>query len=140
MRSFISSSDATLAPTRSAGSRPLALPLLSWTVLLVVAYAAFIQIWHRGIEVWETEWARNGILAERYVYADNPEAVVVGSSLVSRLPDASLGPRTYNLGLAGEGSLTGLELVLRAERKPSIVVIETNEIMLPVDRRFLDTI
>jgi hypothetical protein len=87
------------------------------------------------------QWQQNLIKAQRLVYADTtPAVIVVGSSKLARVEfaqDASI----ENLALNGGGSLTGLDVILRAGVRPRMVLIEIGDAILrEPDEKFLDSV
>ncbi|MGB7159048.1 MAG: hypothetical protein WBD40_13350 [Tepidisphaeraceae bacterium] len=79
---------------------------------------------------------QNVMRGEAFVYAQaKPRVVVVGSSIANRLRDL---PRDwYNLSFNGGSAFTGLEMMLRANKIPDVVLIETNVLMLDADEQQL---
>jgi hypothetical protein len=75
---------------------------------------------------------QNVIRGETFVYANQqPRVVVVGSSIANRLKDL---PRDwFNLSFNGGSAFTGLEIIARADKRPKVVLIETNMLLLPAD-------
>ncbi len=75
---------------------------------------------------------QNVMRGEAFVYAQaKPRVVVVGSSISNRLKDL---PRDwYNLSFNGGSAFTGLEMMLRADKVPDVILIETNVLMLDAD-------
>jgi hypothetical protein len=82
------------------------------------------------------QWQENLIKAQRVAYGEvQPAAIVVGSSKLARV---TFDGDVYNLALNGGGSLTGLDVILRAGVRPRIVVIEIGDsIVREPDEAFL---
>ena len=73
--------------------------------------------------------------AQQYEYGDSAPAVIVGSSISSRLPAgqfAVAGFPVANLGLDGLSPAFGLDLILDQESLPEVVLIEVNTLAKPV--------
>jgi hypothetical protein len=68
----------------------------------------------------------NTIDAQAFLYAaQTPEKLIVGSSLTTRLVQDSLRD-IHKLAFAGQGVLDCLELILRREQLPKLVLVEMN--------------
>ncbi|MCG8527254.1 MAG: hypothetical protein MI748_12790 [Opitutales bacterium] len=66
------------------------------------------------------------IRAENYIYNQNSaDKIIVGSSVSAGLDDVA--PEDwYVLSMQGESSATGLEIVLRSKKVPSVILVEMN--------------
>lgn len=99
----------------------------SLVALLVIAvgYAALLPFTELPGFIRGSQWELNVMAAEQYVY-ECPDApvVVVGSSISYWLKD--LPADWFNLALAGEGCLTGLDIIERSEARPQTVLVEIN--------------
>lgn len=99
----------------------------SLVALLVIAvgYAALLPFTELPGFIRGSQWELNVMAAEQYVY-ERPDApvVVVGSSISYWLKD--LPEDWFNLALAGEGCLTGLDIIERSEARPQTVLVEIN--------------
>jgi hypothetical protein len=74
---------------------------------------------------------RNRIVAERYFDGSVPAAVIVGTSIAYRLSPGflqgnDLGPAMYNLAFGAGSAATGIEILLRKDTQPRVVIVETN--------------
>jgi hypothetical protein len=112
------------------------------TFAVVVAYNILIWLVRPNAVISYDAGTRNRVIAERYVDGIAPRAVIVGSSLVFRLAadymrGDYLGPGIFNLGLAGDSSLTGAEIVLRRETLPALVFVEMNVLERPYNEQFV---
>jgi hypothetical protein len=87
------------------------------------------------------QWQENLIKAQRLIYRHvSPTTIVVGSSKLARVQFAPA-TNVYNLALNGGGSLTGLEIILRADVRPRVVVVEIGDsIVRDVDSAFLGSL
>jgi hypothetical protein len=76
--------------------------------------------------------------AQRYVF-DVPKGtnVVVGSSMSGALNDELLGARNFKLTVPGDSVFTALEIVRRTGKKPTAVVIETNQLWRDANQELL---
>ncbi len=85
------------------------------------------------------QWQENLIKAQRLAYGEvSPVAIVVGSSKLARV---TFERDIYNLALNGGGSLTGLDVILRADARPRVVVIEIGDsIIREPDAAFLGSL
>jgi hypothetical protein len=80
----------------------------------------------------------NYFRAQRYVHDVPSETrVILGSSLSLRLNDATLGPGYYKLCLGGGSIFSGLEIIRMAEKRPSVILIEINQIVWNTDNELL---
>jgi hypothetical protein len=72
-------------------------------------------------------WQENYAKIQGYVYSSEKYSIVFAGTSMSASIDAKLfSKNTYNLGLVGSSSLTGLEIIKRNNKLPEIVIIETN--------------
>jgi hypothetical protein len=107
---------------------------------LVTCYAFFVSIYRpTGLATNNNDIA--AIAAERYLYDEKcVPKVLVGSSLVQLLPAQELRD-VYNLGLPGQSSITGLEIVEQHSTIPKLVIIETTTLWATsVSRGLLDNL
>ena len=75
-------------------------------------------------------WQDNLIRAQDYVLAkEPPHTVITGTSLSRGLAAEWFGDRCFNLSFIGGNVLTDLNLILRAPRRPEVVLIECNMLM-----------
>lgn len=76
------------------------------------------------------QWQANLVKAEEYALAEpRRPGAVVGSSLAVRLAFSPLSGEFFNLALAGDGPLTGLEVIRRSGIFPRVLLIETNLVL-----------
>ncbi len=102
--------------------------------LLAVGYGAALSVLPNRVQrgtIGTTQWDRNIICLQSYLYEPTPDVVIVGSSLGTRLSELPAG--WSNLALAGGSAMTGLETVRRSGRAPRLVLIEMNFIDRGVD-------
>ncbi|MBV8120064.1 MAG: hypothetical protein JO081_09025, partial [Alphaproteobacteria bacterium] len=71
---------------------------------------------------------KNATIAERYLLApDNKRTVIVGSSVSKSLPPEGFRPDDVaTLFMAGNGAMTGLEIILRSGARPQLVLVEVD--------------
>jgi len=80
----------------------------------------------------------NFLREENYVADPRPSTnVIVGSSMAQTLNDNTLGPNYTKLTFPGNSVLTALELIKRSEKKPNLVLIETNACWKDADAELL---
>jgi len=69
----------------------------------------------------------NFVRCQRFIYNyNNVPVVMIGSSMSAKIEQEILPDWMYNLSFAGGGALTGLEILLRSNSCPRLVLIETN--------------
>jgi hypothetical protein len=87
------------------------------------------------------QWQENLIKAQKLLYArTTPAVIVVGSSKLARIQFAQ-DDRIDNLALNGGGSLTGLDVILRAGARPRMVLVEIGDaIIREPDDKFLGSL
>ncbi|OCX53858.1 hypothetical protein BEL04_06115 [Mucilaginibacter sp. PPCGB 2223] len=95
-------------------------------VFLLVLYDCFLiaekKIWRSE----QYQYQGNIIKADRYIYSQAmPRAVIIGTSLSDRIVLDSI-PGIYNLAMPGMSILDGCEVLLKREKLPEVVFIETN--------------
>jgi len=109
------------------------------TMLLVFAAYGFLtpKLFPNGGGA-QNQWQDNIIKAQKYIYEkrDIPY-VVAGSSLSARIALSFLPKDYYNLSFSGGSVLTGLEVIIKSDKTPKVVLIETNVIMRASDKKFL---
>ncbi|MBH8566233.1 hypothetical protein I8748_29430 [Nostoc sp. CENA67] len=103
--------------------RPIIVAIVVLAVYQILIWCNFLTP-HEGIAQQES----NLIRAERYFYGDEAKTkfVVVGSSMIANIPVNDIGSNLFNLGIRGDSSVTGLELVKLRKTKPSLVLVELN--------------
>lgn len=99
------------------------------------AFLAFFALYNLALFVFKPEittyqnqWQSNLVFAQEYIYSSQtPKAVVLGSSLASRLDkDLLESVGIYNLAFGGGSVQSGLEIIRRSNKIPQILYIETN--------------
>lgn len=71
------------------------------------------------------QWQDNMVKAQRFLYAEDVDTVMVGTSLAARiLPDSI--PSVHSVAFGGCAVEDGLRLILSKQRLPRCVLIETN--------------
>lgn len=80
----------------------------------------------------------NYLRAQHYVHEVPPDTnVIVGSSMANELSNEILGSKYLKLTFPAGGSLTGLEMILATEKRPSVLWIETNTVLRDPDESML---
>ena len=80
----------------------------------------------------------NYLLAQHYVLDVPRESnVIVGSSIAETLNDEILGDGYFKLTFPGGSIFTALEMIRRADKRPNVVLIETNVPGLDADKELL---
>ncbi|MEQ9550506.1 MAG: hypothetical protein RIM23_12900 [Coleofasciculus sp. G3-WIS-01] len=80
------------------------------------------------------------IRAQHYIYNQSDiEICLIGSSMMARLnPEDINKNKSINLSMIGQSSQTGLEILKRNQKKPSIVIVEINgTIQRGIDQEFI---
>jgi hypothetical protein len=114
-------------------------PLLGigfWFIVLFVGYGTLIQLFPPQVMVdCQEQRIKNRIRAENFLYAPGAfDCVLTGSSMTARLPDEALDERIYKLAFGGGTPIEGLEIVLRSNQLPKLVVVEVNALVTdPLD-------
>lgn len=106
-------------------------------IVLFLLYNIFIIVLWPPIENISDAGTENRVIAERYLYGQTSEAVVVGSSL-GRVLGEWLPADIYDLSFSGGSPLTGIEIVLRKPVLPKVVVVETNIMERYLDQAMVD--
>lgn len=70
-------------------------------------------------------WQENVILAQKFLYDDDNEVCIVGTSLSAHIVQDSI-PDVSILALSGCKIEDGLNIILNKQNKPKVVLIETN--------------
>ena len=105
--------------------------------MLAAYHFLFPHLSHRFYQVLGQQRS-NYLRSQQYVFDIPSETnVVVGSSLSAELSDHLLGPGYFKLTFPGGSMLTGLEMVRRAGKRPSVVLIETNVLVRDADEELL---
>lgn len=81
----------------------------------------------------------NLVKAQAFIYSDQKENIIVGSSLSHRLVTDSL-TGFYNLSFAGLGLFDGLEIILEHKKFPRQILIEMNVVQRGRSENFLSNI
>jgi hypothetical protein len=106
-------------------------------VLLALYHFALPHLTHRFYQILGQQRS-NYLRAQHYVF-DVPAQinVICGSSMSERLNDEMLGPNYYKLTMPGGSLFTSLEIIQRARKRPSVVLVETNVITRDADQELL---
>lgn len=97
---------------------------------ILVVRAVRNLYWGKGL----TNRQANRVKSHAYGLLESGKfSVIVGSSMSSRLKQEFLGGDFVNLGLDGEGTLTGLEIIAKCGILPRRLVVEVNMISDPAD-------
>lgn len=92
------------------------------------------------VTVFQNQWQKNYSFAQNFIYENNAQHIIVGSSLATRLEKKFLPDDYYNLSFTGGSVLTGLAIVKRSGFIPQNIFIETNIIFRDKDEEMLDFI
>jgi hypothetical protein len=108
-------------------------------IVMLVAYHFLLP--HLSHKFYQINGSQRGnyLRAQRYLY-DIPDKtnVIVGSSMSLELNDQTLGPSYFKLSLPGGSIQTALEIIRRSKKRPSVLLIETNNLEWDVDRGFVE--
>jgi hypothetical protein len=109
---------------------------------LLVAYSFAIA---KGIPGWanrpESQWGQNIAAAEQVIFAEDcPPIVLVGSSLLGRVPAQEIGEGSFNLSFAAMSAVEGLRVLHRSGQVPGLILVEVNMLFLPEDKEFSDSL
>jgi hypothetical protein len=108
-------------------------------LLLLILYETFTRYTYLKLALrgGENLWITNYMFAQEYIY-DHPNslAVIVGSSLSTRLRSNLVLPETFNLSFSGLSPLDGIKIVLGAHTHPRAVFIEANFLIRNSDPDF----
>ncbi|OAD19638.1 conserved hypothetical protein, secreted [Candidatus Thiomargarita nelsonii] len=75
-------------------------------------YSLILQVVNPKITAFQNQWIQNYSVAEKYIYKqETPQAVIVGSSMSTRLLEEKFNSDVYNLSFAGGSVLTGLNII-----------------------------
>jgi hypothetical protein len=109
--------------------------------LFLAVYAYLVQrAVPNGFNAVQSQWARNIVHAQDYIYGDLvPNKVIVGTSLSSRIVMDSL-DRVYNFSFDGQSVLDGLQLLLLKNTVPKEIYIEVNLLFRPEGKDFIKAV
>lgn len=110
------------------------LPVAAAALLSFTAYAAFVQFAPFSLPLVQNQEDTNMMRAQNFL-AGNAHTVLVGTSLTFRLPPDLLEPQVANIGMVGGSSLTGLAIVDGSGKRPKLVLIESNLLERPLDKK-----
>jgi hypothetical protein len=111
--------------------------LLTAAVILAMYHVVLPHLSHRFYQILG-QLRGNHFRAQQYVHDVSDETnVIIGSSMSLALSEETLGPDYFKLTLPGGSVLTSLEIIRRANKRPAVVLIETNEMGKKVDHEFL---
>ncbi|HEY4283445.1 MAG TPA: hypothetical protein VGM62_10310 [Chthoniobacterales bacterium] len=111
--------------------------LLTAALLLVIYHLLFPHLSRKFYQI-NGQQRENYLRAQHYIY-DCPAGtnIILGSSMSLELNQDMLGPSYYKLTFPGGNTLTALEIIRRSEKRPPLVLIETNNIAPNPDEQFL---
>lgn len=106
-------------------------------IILFIAFNVFLIVIHKGeFKSAQYQYQNNIIKAEKYLYSKTvPTGVLIGTSLSGKFIMDSL-PGVTNLALSGLNIFDGLQIILKREKFPKIVFIETNFFYRPENKLF----
>ncbi len=123
----------------SSSKIKLILKSLGFFVLLFASYVILVPLFFPGGGVSQSQWQRNIIKAQRYIYRNTDiDSVVVGTSLSARIRKDLMPEEFFNMSFTGGSIFSGLEVIKRSNRYPDVLFIETNLLMMPIDTSFMD--
>jgi len=89
----------------------------------------------------ENQWSDNRLRAEKYIYDNkNDELLIAGSSLSRRLVLKQFPAETFNLSMTGRSALDSLAIIVRSGATPKYVFLETNFINRPLGTKFIEAL
>ncbi len=110
-------------------------------LVLMIAYSMIVPRVMPKWKTWQSQGQTNVIKAQRYLYDGGKyDAVILGSSLCTRLADDSLPMEVCNLGFGGQGVQDGLKVIARRGYAPKLVAMEINFIFRPENRNFENSV
>ena len=107
-------------------------------LFLLGFYSFLIHFTEPWEDVAQTQWHRNSIQAEKYLFSPQKDHIIVGSSLSSRLVKDSLPESVHNLAFGGQSIYDGLQIIQESSLKPKSVLIEINTIFTRPKPEFIE--
>lgn len=105
-------------------------------IVIFITYDIFCGFFHKEWTHSQYNYQANVIKADEYLYNSKiPEAVILGSSLSSRIVTDSL-PGYYNLAMYGMGVFDGMNILLKKKVIPHLIFIEVNYFYKPPNENF----
>ena len=98
-------------------------------VILVVLHLCFVLI-HPSMGMATHQWQDNVIKTQQFIYAENADTIMVGTSLSARIIRDSI-PFVKSVSFGGCAVEDGLNLILAKREVPRYVLVETNLILNP---------
>jgi hypothetical protein len=131
-----------LSTSNSKLIRTPAIQSLAMTLLLLTGYSLLGSFNILKPSEGLNQWQSNIIRLQKYSYQNHARLniVLVGSSLTANIPVDLIGEYIINLGLNGGCTQTGLEVAIRQDVKPKILLVEINNtINRKVDRQVIES-
>ena len=110
------------------------LPAKSMWVALVlfIIYSVAVHVSYPDTIVFQNQRIKNYAISQDYLYSNRQYAtVIVGSSLAARLHKRVFEDDRYILTVEGGSALTAIELIIKSQKYPQQLLIETNIIEEP---------
>ena len=110
-------------------------------LLLSSIYTLWILFFNPSVTTFQNQWVENYATAQEYIYNNNDKKyniVIVGSSMANRLIEKKLDDEIYNLSFAGSGVITCLNILIKSDKIPKKVLIESNIIERRIDKEMID--
>lgn len=98
-------------------------------IILVVLHLCFVLI-HPSMGMATHQWQDNVIKTQQFIYAENADTIMVGTSLSARIIRDSI-PFVKSVSFGGCAVEDGLNLILAKREVPRYVLVETNLILNP---------
>jgi hypothetical protein len=118
--------------------------ILTSLLICAVLLAGYNELVQRRLRAMHTssagsQYEQNLMRAQSFVYTRwQPKVVIAGSSISARLVRHPA--EWFNLSFAGGSAFTALEILLRSEKTPDLVLIETNVLTIPEDEKLLSSL
>lgn len=87
--------------------------------------------------MYQNQWQQNYSFAQDFIYNNQAENIIVGSSMAARMRNEFFPQDFFNLSFVGGSVLTGLEIIKKSGFVPRTIYIENNIIFRSKDEKFL---
>lgn len=109
-------------------------------ISLFIIYNLFLIIVKPNITILQNPYQKNYSFAQDFIYENNAQNIIVGSSMAARMKNEFLPDSYYNLSFSGGSVLTGLEIIKRSGVIPKNIYIENNIIFRKQDKKLLNSL
>jgi len=110
-------------------------------VCMLAAYNVWLLVSPPSITHFHNQWVKNRAKAENYIYqVSSADVVIVGSSMAARLLPEEVAANATNLAFASSGPVSGVEIIMRSDRAPELLLIESNTLEKEADSDMLDAL